>query len=124
MAFATGLYVAKKCPAHRADLPLGAGRARRGLWRIRNALVRVYDTTSTLRAWHNDFGALSGPFAVVHASFAGGSLLTLFLLLALAAVIAVRFSPGVSAWLDRLEGTVEERQGRCRSEKLGVIERA
>jgi hypothetical protein len=92
MFFATALWLVKKCPARAVavspDEPFTV-RARR---RAGNLLARVRKgCDARLRQWHNDVGATAAPLALVHASFRGGSVLTLALLLSLGFVVVSGF---------------------------------
>src|SRR5262249_34197673 len=90
--FATALWLVKKCPVRTSAASPDDGFVVRGRRRVGNLLARLRKASdATFRGWHNDVGACSAPLAIIHASFRGGSLLTLALLVSLGLVLASGF---------------------------------
>jgi hypothetical protein len=89
---ATALWVVKKLPAHCGTPAPGEGRLRRCRHLVKTRLAQLRKAwNARLRDWHNSLGACSAPLAILHASFRGGSLLTMALLLALGLVLSSGF---------------------------------
>lgn len=111
--FATGLWLAKQCPAGAPSVGFMARCRAAALF----PLVWFKKKTNKLREWHNVVGALALPLAFVHASSLGRSYLTIALLWALAYVVLSGFAAARLHFLNVLKKSAETPLPNARIEK-------